>query len=181
MWIPARMLCPYASVYVCVCMCVYVCVYVCVCMCGCVYVGACACMCVCIYPVNTVCICASTISQMSVSEPDQISEYGTGLINVHEEHMMFSVGLWFVISIDSAILSSAMSLQVWSIEIESVLFDFVTGMAIHEVFSKRCVFVLFLVSRRCSMKRTLKKTYTPKGVLFGSVEISTKLCPGVNV
>ena len=28
---------------------------------------------------------------------------------------------------------------------------------------------------------TLKKTYTPKGVLFGSVEISTKLCPGVNV
>ena len=27
----------------------------------------------------------------------------------------------------------------------------------------------------------LKKTYTPKGVLFGSVEISTKLCPGVNV
>ena len=26
-----------------------------------------------------------------------------------------------------------------------------------------------------------EKTYTPKGVLFGSVEISTKLCPGVNV
>ena len=31
------------------------------------------------------------------------------------------------------------------------------------------------------LKMPLKKTYTPKGVLFGSVEISTKLCPGVNV
>ena len=34
---------------------------------------------------------------------------------------------------------------------------------------------------RVSSLNTLKKTYTPKGVLFGSVEISTKLCPGVNV
>ena len=81
--------CPYASVYVCVCVCVCVCVYVSVRVCGCV----CVCVCVCTYPVNYVCICASTISQMSVSEPDQISEYGTGLINVHEERMMFSVGL----------------------------------------------------------------------------------------
>ena len=55
----------------------------------------CVCVCVCVYLSGEfyVCICASAISEMNVSEPDQISEYGTGLINVHEEHMMFSVGL----------------------------------------------------------------------------------------
>ena len=121
-------------------------------MCVCV----CVCVCVCTYPVNYVCICASTISQMNVSEPDQISEYGTGLINVHEEHMMFSVGLWFRISIDSAILSSAMSLQVWSIEIERV-FCLISSLAwqFMKCSPKGVFFVLFLASRRCSLKRSL--------------------------
>ena len=51
---------------------------------------------------------------------NQSSEYGTGLMRAHEEHIMLSEGLRFRISIDSAIFKSAVSLQICSIEMERV-------------------------------------------------------------
>ena len=49
---------------------------------------------------------------------NQSSEYGTGLIRAHEEHIIFSEGLRFRISMDSAIFKSAVSLQIFNIEME---------------------------------------------------------------
>ena len=78
---------------------------------------------------------------------NQISEYGTGLMRAHEEHIMLREGLRFRISMDSAIFKSAVSLQICSVEIERVFSSISTSAWWFMKCSPKGVFfILFLES-----------------------------------
>ena len=84
------------------------------------------------------------------------SEYGTGLISVQEDCMIFSAGLWFLISMDSTIFSSATSLQIFRIEIVREEWSILLSEWYFLKCSLKGVFlVLFLASLTCSLNGSL--------------------------